>query len=128
MPATSGTSEARVACGGCNNVADKLRLSSEPAPGHPMFFVSFIWLEFLSVKRGEDELNPIKIVAIILIVAGVLGLVYGGFSYTKETHSTSLGPFELTVTDKENVNIPIWAGIGAIAIGGGLLLFGNKKS
>jgi multidrug transporter EmrE-like cation transporter len=85
-------------------------------------------LEFLSVIRGEDKMNTIKIVAIILIVAGVLGLVYGGFSYTKKTHSASVGPLELTVTDKEQVNIPIWAGIGAIAIGGGLLLFGNKKS
>jgi hypothetical protein len=73
-------------------------------------------------------MNAIKIIAIILITAGVLGLVYGGFSYTKETHKTSLGPLELTVTDKKQVNVPIWVGVGAIAIGGGLLLFGNKKS
>jgi TRAP-type C4-dicarboxylate transport system permease small subunit len=59
--------------------------------------------------------------AIVLIVAGALGLAYGGFSYTKETHETKLGPIELTVKDKETVNIPIWAGIGAIVIGGLLL-------
>lgn len=69
----------------------------------------------------------IKIIAIVLIAAGVLGLVYGSFSYNKETEKTSLGPLTLTVTDKETVNVPIWVGVGAIVIGSGLLLFGNKK-
>jgi TRAP-type C4-dicarboxylate transport system permease small subunit len=59
--------------------------------------------------------------AIVLIVAGALGLAYGGFSYTKETHETKLGPIEFSVKDKETVNIPIWAGIGAIVIGGLLI-------
>ena len=72
-------------------------------------------------------MNAVKIVAIVLIVAGVLGLVYGGFSYTKETHEAKLGPIELSVKDKERVNVPVWAGVGAIVIGGVLLLFGNKK-
>jgi hypothetical protein len=73
-------------------------------------------------------MNAIKIVAIVLIVVGVLGLVYGGFSYTKETHEATLGPIELSVKDKERVNIPLWAGVGAIAIGSVLLLVGGKKS
>ena len=73
-------------------------------------------------------MNAVKIAAIVLIVAGVLGLVYGSFTYTKETHQASLGPIELTVKDKETVNVPIWAGVGAIALGGALLFFGNKKS
>ena len=72
-------------------------------------------------------MNAIKIAAIVLIVAGVLGLVYGSFSYTKETHETTLGPIELSVKDKETVNVPVWAGVGAIAIGGVLLLVGSKK-
>lgn len=72
-------------------------------------------------------MNAIKIVAIALIVSGVLGLVYGGFSYTKETHDAKLGPITLSLTEKERVNIPIWASVGAIAIGGALLLFGGKK-
>ena len=66
--------------------------------------------------------------AFVLIVAGVLGLVYGSFSYTKETHEAKVGPIELTVKDKETVNIPVWAGVGAIAIGGVLLLVGGRKS
>jgi hypothetical protein len=73
-------------------------------------------------------MNAIKIGAIVLIVAGVLGLVYGGFSYTRETQEIKLGPLELSVKEKKTVNIPIWAGVGAIVMGGALLLFGNKKS
>jgi hypothetical protein len=72
--------------------------------------------------------NAIKIVAIVLLAAGVLGLVYGGFSYTKETHQAKLGPIELSVSEKQSVNIPVWAGVGAIAIGGALLLLGARKS
>ena len=73
-------------------------------------------------------MNPIKLVALLLIVAGALGLAYGSFSYTKETHEARVGPIELTMKDKETVNIPVWAGVGAIAIGGVLLLLGGKKS
>jgi multidrug transporter EmrE-like cation transporter len=72
-------------------------------------------------------MNAMKIVAIVLIIAGVLGLAYGSFSYTKESHDLKLGPLELSVKDKQTVNIPVWAGIGAIVIGGALLLFGNKQ-
>ncbi|HSL92139.1 MAG TPA: hypothetical protein VK863_05785, partial [Candidatus Limnocylindrales bacterium] len=68
-------------------------------------------------------MNNVKVVAIILIVAGTLGLVYGGFSYTKETHDAKLGPLELSVKEKETVNIPVWAGVGAIAAGAVLLVF-----
>jgi len=74
-----------------------------------------------------DEMNALKIAAIALIVAGVLGLAYGGFSYTKETHSGKLGPIELSITEKQTVNIPLWAGVGAIVIGGALLIFGLKR-
>jgi TRAP-type C4-dicarboxylate transport system permease small subunit len=63
-----------------------------------------------------------KIVAVLLIVAGTLGLAYGGFSYTKETHQADLGPIQLSIDEKEYVNVPIWAGIGAIVIGGILLV------
>ena len=73
-------------------------------------------------------MNSVKIAAIVLMVVGVLGLVYGSFSYTKETHEAKLGPIELSVQEKERVNIPVWAGVGAIAIGGALLLLGGRKS
>jgi len=72
-------------------------------------------------------MSAVKIAGIVLIVAGVLGLVYGSFSYTKETHQAKVGPIELTVKDKETVNVPVWAGVGAIVIGGVLLLLGSKK-
>jgi len=77
---------------------------------------------------GGDEMNAVKIAAIVLIVAGVLGLVYGSFSYTKETHEAKLGPIELSIKEEQTVNVPVWAGVGAIVIGGVLLLFGSKKS
>ena len=73
-------------------------------------------------------MNAVKIAAIVLIVAGVLGLVYGSFTYTKETHEATLGPIKLSVKDKETIDVPVWAGVGAIAIGSVLLLFGSKKS
>jgi TRAP-type C4-dicarboxylate transport system permease small subunit len=72
-------------------------------------------------------MNAVKIVAIVLILAGVLGLVYGSFSYTKETHEAKLGPIELSVKEKQTVNVPVWAGVGAIVVGGALLLFASKK-
>ena len=62
-------------------------------------------------------MNAIKMLAIVLIVAGGLALAYGGFTYTKETHQAKLGPIELSVTDKETVNVPIWVGVGAIVAG-----------
>jgi hypothetical protein len=73
-------------------------------------------------------MNAVRIAAVVLIAAGVLGLLYGGFSYTKDTHEAKLGPIELKVKDKETVNIPVWAGVGAIVIGGALLLVAGKKS
>jgi TRAP-type C4-dicarboxylate transport system permease small subunit len=67
-------------------------------------------------------MNAVKMAAMGLIVIGILALVYGGFTYTKDTHDAKIGPLELSVKDTERVNIPIWAGVGAIVIGGGLLL------
>lgn len=66
-------------------------------------------------------MNPLKILAIVLVVAGILGLLYGSFTYTKETHDAKIGPLEFSVKDKETVNVPVWAGVGAIVIGGALL-------
>jgi hypothetical protein len=67
-------------------------------------------------------MNPLKLVAILLIVGGALGIAYGGFSYTKETHHADIGPVHLEVKDKKHVNIPMWAGVAAIVVGGLLLV------
>ena len=72
-------------------------------------------------------MNPVKLAAIVLLVAGVLALAYGGFSYTKDSTAVKLGPIEMTVKEKKTVNIPMWAGIGAIVLGGLLLVGGNKR-
>jgi len=63
--------------------------------------------------------------AIVLIVAGALGLAYGSFTYTKETHQAKIGPIELSVKDKETVNIPVWAGVAAM-VAGAILLVARK--
>jgi hypothetical protein len=73
-------------------------------------------------------MSAIKIVAIVLIIAGLLGLVYGRFSYTQETQEAKIGPLELTVKDKQTVEIPVWAGVSSIVAGGVLLLVASKKS
>ena len=72
-------------------------------------------------------MSAIKIVALALIVAGTLGLVYGKFSYTKESHQAKFGPLEFAVKEKETVNVPQWAGVGAIAVGVLLLLKRSRR-
>ena len=73
-------------------------------------------------------MNSIRLAAIALVVVGALALIYGGFSYTKDTTAVKVGPLELSVKEKETVNVPVWAGIAAIVAGGLLLVVGSKKS
>jgi len=68
-------------------------------------------------------MNAYMIVAVVLIVAGILGLVYGQFSYTKESQGAKLGPIELTIKEKQTVNVPVWAGAGSIVLGAAMLVF-----
>ena len=67
-------------------------------------------------------MSALKVVAIVLIVAGIAGLVYGKFTYTKATHEAKLGPIELAVKEKRTVNVPLWAGVAAIVAGALLLI------
>jgi len=86
----------------------------------PRYVVGEAW----SIAKSSPRQT---LAAIVLIAAGILGLVYGGFSYTKESHEAKIGSLELSVTDKERVNVPIWAGVGAIVVGGLLLLVPRKR-
>lgn len=72
-------------------------------------------------------MSTYRIAAIVLIVAGALGLLYGAFSYTRETHKAQLGALELTVRDRETVNIPVWVGVGAV-LAGGIMLVAKRKT
>jgi hypothetical protein len=72
-------------------------------------------------------MNPMRLAAVVLIIAGVLGLAYGGFSYTRETHQAKVGPIELSIKDRETVHIPIWIGAGAIIAGVLLLTVGKRR-
>jgi hypothetical protein len=71
-------------------------------------------------------MSMLKIVAILLIAAGIVGLVYGGITYTRTTHEAKVGPLELSIEDQKTFPVPVWAGVVAIVAGGALLLFGRK--
>lgn len=73
-------------------------------------------------------MSAVKIAAIILIVAGVLGLTYGAFTYTSETHTAKIGDLELKVKERETVRVPLWAGVAAIVAGGVLLLVPRRSA
>ena len=68
-----------------------------------------------------------KILGVVLLAAGILALVYGGFSYTRETHEANVGPLSLEVKEKERVNVPLWGGVALAVAGGALLLFGGRQ-
>jgi len=72
-------------------------------------------------------MNGNRIAAFVLIAAGLLGLVYGGFNYTSETHQADVGSLHLSVDETKHVNVPVWAGIGAIVIGGLMLGVGRRR-
>jgi hypothetical protein len=73
-------------------------------------------------------MNAIKVVALGLVAAGVLALIYGGFSYTSASHEAKIGPLDMTFDQKKVVSIPVWAGVAAIVAGAGLLLVGSRKT
>lgn len=73
-------------------------------------------------------MNAFKLGAIVLIVAGVLGLAYGGFSYTRNTQQTKIGPFAITVEEKQRISVPVWTGVAAILVGVGLLTVGRRQT
>jgi uncharacterized membrane protein YidH (DUF202 family) len=79
------------------------------------------------LRNPGVALNTTKLIAVVLIAAGVLGLVYGSFSYTKDSHDIKIGPLELSMKEKQTVNVPVWAGVAAIVVGGALLLVGGRK-
>jgi len=72
-------------------------------------------------------MNAAKLTGLLLIAAGVLALVYGGFTYTKANHAAKLGPLEFSLKEKDTVDVPVWAGAGGVALGALLLLLGGKK-
>ena len=70
-------------------------------------------------------MTPLRAIALVLIIAGIVGLAYGNFTYTKSTHEAKVGPFDFAVKEKKTVNVPLWAGIGAIVAG--VVLFAIPK-
>jgi hypothetical protein len=73
-------------------------------------------------------MNSLRWAGVALIVLGALALVYGGFSFTKQTHQATVGPLSLSVQEKQSVNVPVWAGGGAVALGLVLLVMGGRRA
>jgi hypothetical protein len=73
-------------------------------------------------------MNSIKIIALVLIVAGFLSLIYGSFTFTKDSHDAKLGPIEFSFKEKQTIKVPVLAGLGIILVGGTLLVIGARKS
>jgi TRAP-type C4-dicarboxylate transport system permease small subunit len=73
-------------------------------------------------------MNALKLMAFVLIIAGLLGLMYGSFNYTRETQEVKIGSLELSVKDTETVNIPFWVGVATMVSGLGLLVFASRQS
>ncbi|MFO1337090.1 MAG: hypothetical protein U1F53_02465 [Burkholderiaceae bacterium] len=71
-------------------------------------------------------MGPVRITAIAVIIAGVLAVAYGGFTYTSENTAAKLGPVEIKVEENHRVNIPLWAGFAAI-VAGGMVLIGMPR-
>jgi drug/metabolite transporter (DMT)-like permease len=63
----------------------------------------------------------VKLIGIVLLVVGILALVYRGFSYSHEKGDAKIGPVEIQVTEKKHVDVPVWAGIGAVVVGAALM-------
>lgn len=80
----------------------------------------------LYLKKGVMVMKPFKIIGVILILAGIFGLIYGGFSFTEETHDAKVGPVEISVKEKNRISVPVWASAGAVVAGGALLLLGGR--
>jgi len=72
-------------------------------------------------------MNATRIAGIILIVLGIAGFFTGGFSFTKETTKAQIGPVAIQVKEKESINVPQWLSLGAIVLGGVLLVVGARR-
>jgi TRAP-type C4-dicarboxylate transport system permease small subunit len=73
-----------------------------------------------------DEEADMRMIGIVILAAGILALAYGGFSYTRQTHDVKVGALEISLSEKNRVNVPIWAGVVLAVVGGGLLISGKK--
>jgi hypothetical protein len=74
----------------------------------------------------RTEEGDMRMIGIVVLAAGILALAYGGFSYTKNTHDAKVGPLEFSFSEKQRVNVPVWAGVVMAVVGGGILISGKK--
>lgn len=77
---------------------------------------------------GRADMKGMNIAAAVLIIAGIAALAFGSFTYSNDTHDENIGPIEMSVKETNDINIPVWAGVGAIVVGGVMLLVGTRKT
>lgn len=63
------------------------------------------------------KLSVRKLIGLILLAGGILAIAVGGFGYPPESHAADLGPIQIKVQQEQHVNVPLWAGVTAIAAG-----------
>jgi hypothetical protein len=68
-----------------------------------------------------------RVVGMILLVVGLIGLAWGGFTYTQKRHNVDLGPVDFSVNEKKTVPIPPIAGAAAMVAGLALLVAGSSR-
>ena len=68
-----------------------------------------------------------KLVGIILIVAGFAGIIYGGFTYTSHKKAVDMGPIQIEKTEHNTIPIPPILGVVAVLAGGALVYFGARE-
>jgi hypothetical protein len=71
-------------------------------------------------------MRGLAILGVVLIVAGLVALFAGGFSYT-DRETADLGPVDVTVSEQERVRIPTAASIGALVLGVVLLASAGRR-
>ena len=89
--------------------------------------VANVWHWWIGIALVLVSVIFLVVVGVVLIIVGALGLIYGGFSYTQDNTAVKIGPLELTVQEKKSINIPLWAGIGALVVGVVLVGVGGKS-
>ena len=73
-------------------------------------------------------MKPIAILGVLLIAIGVAGLLIANISFTEKKVVVDAGPLKITADQERTIPIPTIAGVIAIVVGAGLLLYGRKAS
>ena len=69
----------------------------------------------------------VRVLGIILIIIGVIGLVWGGVSWVRRRDTVSVGPVSVTATQREHIPVPPVVGAVCLIAGAALLIAGGRR-